>query len=153
MLSYAPGKNEYYSGGTWEYLYPDGSPGIGLFTSLNHPWGSAPTYVLSEYILGIRPVEPGYKTWIFQPVLGLELGLVWAQGRVPLPGGQTIQARWDAQDGGNTTVLTVTAPHGTNGILSVKGMQVKTINGHQCAGGLGKVTVQGGSETKVVFYI
>jgi hypothetical protein len=48
---------------TWEYVAPDGSPGIGLYTSLNHPWGSTPTYVLSSCVLGIRPVLPGYTTW------------------------------------------------------------------------------------------
>lgn len=30
-------QNEYRSGASWEYLYPDGSPGIDLFTSLSHP--------------------------------------------------------------------------------------------------------------------
>lgn len=53
--------SRYYSGSTWEYEYPDGSPGIGLFTSLAHPWGSAPTYLLTEYVLGIRAADPGYS--------------------------------------------------------------------------------------------
>lgn len=54
--------NEYYSGASWEYVQPNDSPGIDLFTSLAHPWGAAPTYVLSEYLLGVVPTSPGYKT-------------------------------------------------------------------------------------------
>ncbi|KAG8625233.1 hypothetical protein KVT40_006984 [Elsinoe batatas] len=53
----------YRSGASWEYLFPDGSPGIGDFTSLAHPWGGAPTYVLPEYVLGVTPTEPGYRRW------------------------------------------------------------------------------------------
>jgi hypothetical protein len=30
--------NEYNTGASWEYVYADGSPGIGIFTSLCHPW-------------------------------------------------------------------------------------------------------------------
>ncbi|KAH8885313.1 Six-hairpin glycosidase, partial [Thozetella sp. PMI_491] len=47
-------QNEYYTGASWEYVYADGSPGIGLFTSLSHPWGGAPTYAYTEYLLGVR---------------------------------------------------------------------------------------------------
>lgn len=57
-------QNQYFTGATcrWECLHPNGSPGIGLFTSLSHPWGSAPTYVLTDYVLGVRPLAPGYET-------------------------------------------------------------------------------------------
>jgi hypothetical protein len=27
----------------------------------NHAWGAAPANILSRYVLGVRPVEPGYK--------------------------------------------------------------------------------------------
>ncbi|TVY44287.1 hypothetical protein LSUB1_G001324 [Lachnellula subtilissima] len=33
-------QNEYFTGASWEYVYADGSPGIGMFTSLCHPWGA-----------------------------------------------------------------------------------------------------------------
>ncbi|KAJ9648192.1 hypothetical protein H2199_001045 [Coniosporium tulheliwenetii] len=105
-------QNQYYTGATWEYLYPDGSPGIDLYTSLSHPWGSAPTYVLSSYVLGVRPLEPGYKTWVFEPVLMQELGLQWAEGMVPTPYG-TIEARWEIADG--NVRMTVKGPSGTSG--------------------------------------
>ena len=31
-------QDQYYTGASWEYVYADGSPGIGIFTSLCHPW-------------------------------------------------------------------------------------------------------------------
>lgn len=44
-----------------EVWFPDGSPGIVLYTYLSHPWGSAPSYTLPVYMLEISFVEPGYR--------------------------------------------------------------------------------------------
>ncbi|EOD51596.1 putative alpha-l-rhamnosidase protein [Neofusicoccum parvum UCRNP2] len=38
----------YATGSSWEYVYGDGRPGLDTYTSHAHPWGGAPTYVLSE---------------------------------------------------------------------------------------------------------
>lgn len=85
-------QNEFYTGATWEYLYPDGLPGLGLYTSLSNPWGSAPTYIFEEYVLDITATEPGYKKWKFQPLVhGLDLN--FAEGLVPVPAG-SISASW-----------------------------------------------------------
>jgi hypothetical protein len=96
-------QNEYYSGAPWEYLYVDGSPGIGLFTSLCHPWGGAPTYVLTDYVLGVRREvdTTGEYRWVFDPPLEVlqGLGLTWVKGRVPLPRGGWIEAGWAIDDG------------------------------------------------------
>jgi Bacterial alpha-L-rhamnosidase C-terminal domain/Cytochrome c len=85
----------YYSGGVWEALAPDGSPATresagGTFASLAHGWASGPTSALSKYVLGVRPVQPGYKTWLIEPQPG---DLSWAEGRVPTPYGP-IAVRW-----------------------------------------------------------
>jgi hypothetical protein len=92
-------QNEYYTGASWEYVYADGSPGIGIFTSLCHPWGGAPTYVLMDYILGVRRelnASTGEYGWVFDPVLEVARGLdvSWVKGRVPLMGGGWIEAGW-----------------------------------------------------------
>ncbi|KAJ5729584.1 uncharacterized protein N7483_004092 [Penicillium malachiteum] len=93
-------QNEYYTGASWEYLYADGTPGIGTFTSLSHPWGGAATYIFSNYILGVRTewddsIER--YTWVFDPAWDIVrgLGLKWAKGSIPLAGGGYIQAEWD----------------------------------------------------------
>ena len=79
-------QNEYYSGASWEYTHPDGTPGIERFTSLAHPWGAAPTHVLPEYVLGIAATSAGYKTCTFTPLLE-GLGLTEASGKVVTPHG------------------------------------------------------------------
>lgn len=106
-------QSRYYTGATWEYLFPDGSPGIGLFTSLAHPWGSAPTYVLTEYILGVSAVEPGYRKWSFAPTLkGLDVD--WVNGTLPTPHGNIV-AQWNLR--GKDATLSVTGPSGTSGVI------------------------------------
>ena len=97
-------QDQYYTGASWEYVYADGSPGIGIFTSLCHPWGGAPTYILSNYILGIRrEMNDGSSTfeWVVDPVWPIikGLGLKRASGRVPLPQGGWIEADWSIEEG------------------------------------------------------
>ncbi|KAL4920615.1 Six-hairpin glycosidase-like protein [Aspergillus aurantiobrunneus] len=109
-------QDEYYTGTSWEYVYPDGRPGLDLFTSHAHPWGAAPTYVFSEYVLGIQPTAPGFAEWAFRPTL-THTGLTWAKGRVPMPRG-AIAARWEVH-GGTEVALEVCAPTGPRGVFSI----------------------------------
>lgn len=108
-------QDEYYTGTSWEYVYPDGRPGLDLFTSHAHPWGGAPTYIFSEYVLGVQPTAPGFEEWSFRPVV--MDGLTCARGRVPTPRG-TIHAEWGVGHGMSVT-LKVRAPVGTRGVVSI----------------------------------
>jgi alpha-L-rhamnosidase len=103
----------FYSQATWEYVGLDGTPGLGEGTSLAHGWASGPTSALSKYVLGVRPVEPGYKTWLIEPQPG---DLKWAEGTVPTPYGP-IKARWERK--GNALVLQITVPDGTRGSVGL----------------------------------
>jgi alpha-L-rhamnosidase len=103
----------YYSGATWEYVALDGTPGLGKATSLAHGWASGPTLALSKYVLGVRPIQPGYKTWLVEPQPG---DLSWAKGSVPTPYGP-IKVEWEKH--GNSFVLEVTVPNGTRGTIGV----------------------------------
>jgi hypothetical protein len=107
--------NEYYSGASWEYVKPDGSPGIDLFTSLAHPWGAAPTYVLPEYLLGVAPTSPGYKTASITPLIGY-LNLPEVSGRVPTPYGP-IEVSWAVN--GTTVDLALLIPTGVTATLQL----------------------------------
>lgn len=49
-----------------------------------HAWSSAPGYFLPAYVLGVRPLEPGFKKVLIQPNL---CGLKWAKGNIPTPYG------------------------------------------------------------------
>lgn len=108
-------QKKYFTGASWEYLYQDGSPGIGIFTSLSHPWGGAATYIFSNYILGVRTkwnIQKREYEWIFDPVWEIVegLGLEWAKGRVPLATGGYVQAEWSlSPQAGNTPKLTMNA--------------------------------------------
>lgn len=52
--------------------------------SLCHAWGASPLYLFGRYYLGVRPVQPGYATYVVEPRLG---GLAWIEGKVPTPHG------------------------------------------------------------------
>lgn len=53
--------------------------------SLCHSWGASPLYLLGKYFLGVKPVDPGYATYIIEPCLG---DLKWMEGKVPTPEGK-----------------------------------------------------------------
>ena len=50
----------------------------------NHAWGAAPANITSRYILGVRPLTPGYGEILIAPQ---PASLEWAKGRVPTPHG------------------------------------------------------------------
>jgi alpha-L-rhamnosidase len=91
----------------------DGTPGLGVGTSLAHGWASGPTSALSKYVLGVRPVEAGYKAWLVEPQPG-DLG--WAAGTVPTPYGP-IAVSWQKVSRGLRLELWV--PEGTRGTVGV----------------------------------
>lgn len=47
---------------------------------LNHAWGTAPLNIISRYILGVTPLEPGFTRIAIAPQMG---GLWCVEGRVP----------------------------------------------------------------------
>ena len=142
-------QDEYYTGGAWEYVYPDGRPGLDLYTSHAHPWAAAPTYVLTEYVLGIQATAAGFSEWAFRPAI-LDVNVSWARGRVPTPHGP-IRASW--QLGQNDTVqLRVCGPSHTTGIVSLPfAVESYTVHGEDrtAVGDQFEVTVSGGSCTNV----
>lgn len=138
--------NKYYSGASWEYVKPDGSPGIDLFTSLAHPWGAAPTYVLPEYLVGVAPTSPGYQTIVVTPMIGY-LGLKEVSGRVPTPHG-SIEVSWTMK--GNNVDMTISVPDGVTGKVklpsgAITGKDDKSEEGHfelSCGKTQFKITLQ-----------
>jgi hypothetical protein len=57
----------------------------------NHAWGAAPANLLPRYVLGARPLEPGWKRALIRPCPG---PLKSAEGRIPAPQGP-IEIRWE----------------------------------------------------------
>ena len=72
--------------------------------SLCHGWASGPTAWLSEYVLGVQVVEPGFRKVRIRPQLG---DLAWAEGTYPTPHG-LIRVRHERdEDGAVRTEYTV----------------------------------------------
>lgn len=72
---------------------------IGFRHSLCHGWASGPTAWMSQTVLGVKPVEPGFKKVRVQPQLG---NLKWAEGAYPTPMGP-IRVRHERQPDGSVT--------------------------------------------------
>jgi hypothetical protein len=79
--------------------------------------------LFTNYILGIEPAEPGFKTFTCR--LPVTSRLNWASGRVPTPHGE-IDASWQKNGKGESEVH-VSVPNGTTCRLVVPGQQPITL--------------------------
>lgn len=71
-----------YGNGTfWEFKSLSGKPET-PGSSLAHGWSGNVAYIMSEEILGIKPVDAGFKTFIFNPHIA---NINWVRGAVPTP--------------------------------------------------------------------
>jgi len=118
--------NPLYTAAFWEFKNTQG--GVNRTTaSLAHGWAASPTVQLTESVLGIRPVGPGYSTWTIKPHPG---DLAFSKGVVPTETG-TIDASWTQNKAAETFTLQVSSPAGTSGTVAVpvKANSVVTVNG------------------------
>ena len=117
-----------YTGTFWENESTAGTQGSSS-TSMAHGWSTAPTSVLSEYVLGIQPVAAGYKTWSVRPQPG---SVAWTEGQAPTPHG-ALAVKWSHDTSAGRFGMQVNAPRGTSGTISVPtfGANIEvTVNGH-----------------------
>ncbi|HZJ83676.1 MAG TPA: family 78 glycoside hydrolase catalytic domain [Clostridia bacterium] len=84
-----------YKGATsfWETI--KGSGDFDNAGSLCHGWSAIPVYFYQAYILGVKPLEPGFKSFKVDPVPSI---LHKASGKVPTPYGDII-VHWEQLDG------------------------------------------------------
>lgn len=128
-----------YTGCFWETLDATGAPALGRMTSLCHAWAAGPTGELSENVLGVKPVAPGYKEWKVEP---MTLGLAWARGKVPVPGGE-IEVSWNAT-GGVIKSMEVKSPSGTTGTVVLPSAGASFLVNGQVVSGNGTFQLVGG---------
>lgn len=69
-----------------------------------HAWSASPAYFLGAYVLGLRPIEPGFASALLSPRFD---SLSWLEGAVPTPHG-LVELKAEAVDGG--WKLSVEAP-------------------------------------------
>ncbi|KAI1379576.1 Six-hairpin glycosidase-like protein [Hypoxylon crocopeplum] len=122
--------NRTSTGASWEYVNLDEGPGLGLFTSLSHPWGGAPTYVLTEWAAGIQAAEGvdgfGYRSWVVAPQMGVYMGLEDVSARVVTAFDGDLAVHWQVENG--TMAVTILAPSETRGVFRL-GQFEKSLSG------------------------
>ena len=77
----------------WETL--SGSKGITGGGSLCHGWSAIPVYFYHAYVLGVKPLTPGFEKFQVDPVIAATPS---AHGRVPTPHGLIHLKWWRAGD-------------------------------------------------------
>jgi len=107
MNSHDPGLTD------WEGIGAGGSMYEGAYTSAAHGWSTGVVPELTNDLLGAAPTAPGFRTWSVQLHPG---PVAWAEGQLPGPHG-ALDVSWRQRAGQFT--LTVTAPRGTSGDISV----------------------------------
>jgi len=78
---------------------------FGHARSAAHAWSAAPAVYLPKHVLGVRPLEPGYRTFTVAPCRS---DLQWARGSVATPYGP-IHVEWQ-RDERNELAITCSAP-------------------------------------------
>lgn len=103
----------------WEGIGPDGGTYSGGFTSMAHGWSTGIVPIMSNYVLGVTPLAPGFSKWKVCPVVDGG-DLTWAKGVVPTPSG-SLGVSWKKQDGDGGVVFTlkVNAPGDTDGTICI----------------------------------
>ncbi|WNQ09894.1 alpha-L-rhamnosidase C-terminal domain-containing protein [Paenibacillus aurantius] len=81
-----------YKGATSFWETKEGADAFDRAGSLCHGWSAIPVYFYYAYLLGITPVEPGFKVFRFEPARSV---FHQASGVVPTPYGP-ISVKWEA---------------------------------------------------------
>lgn len=82
--------------------------------STSHAWCSGPTALLPQKVLGVEPLEPGWRAFSVRPEPG---DLEWAKGTVPSPYG-AIRVEWKRLKGG-AFQLDLNVPRGTSAEIAL----------------------------------
>ena len=99
----------------------------------NHAWGAAPGNAIARYLLGVRPLEPGFARTLVAPRPG---SLEFVEGRVPtIRGPVDVSVR---QEGDRSMAVAITVPGNTQAVISLKvpegkRLQSLTLNGEPMA--------------------
>lgn len=79
-----------YSGATSFWETELGQADFDYAGSLCHGWSAIPAYFFGAYMLGVKPLSPGFKTFAVEPVAGK---IHQVSGSVPTPYGD-IKVSW-----------------------------------------------------------
>ncbi|MEV6635106.1 alpha-L-rhamnosidase C-terminal domain-containing protein [Actinoplanes sp. NPDC051470] len=99
----------------WEGIGAGGSHYQGPYTSAAHGWSTGVLPALTNELLGATPTGVGFSTWSVTPHPGT---VKWANGQLPTPHGP-LRVSWATGKGRVAFTLTVSAPRGTSGDVTV----------------------------------
>ena len=74
----------------------------------NHAWGAAPANLFPRYVIGARPLTPGWKSVLIRPY---PTSLKSAEGKIPSPQGP-IQVKWENLEHKGSFKLSTQLPPG-----------------------------------------
>ncbi|KAK1487076.1 hypothetical protein CCUS01_15011 [Colletotrichum cuscutae] len=97
-----------YSGGHWEAMTVEGKP-FGPDTSLMHAWSCWPVFLLPQYVVGVKPLQPGWSKVQLAPVLS---GLKSAHYRTELSQG-VLEVEVSVDETAGVILIQATLPVGT----------------------------------------
>ncbi|RSM06240.1 hypothetical protein CEP52_005805 [Fusarium oligoseptatum] len=121
------------TGTSWEYVNQDGDPGLGLFTSLSHPWSGAPTYILTEWVAGIQAASGtagfGYRNWNITPSAGVQMGLKNVHAKVVTAFQGDLEVHWQIKQ--KVMQVTMWAPKQTSGFFKLGKFERKLSGSHK----------------------
>ncbi|MBQ7525996.1 MAG: hypothetical protein IJT09_06135, partial [Abditibacteriota bacterium] len=105
------------SGSCWE-MFPTHSFSNIESRSFCHAWSATPAFTLPAAVLGVTPIEPGFKKFNVKPCMET---LTWAKGIVPTPYGEIVVnvRRLD----GNKIAMELTVPEGTTAVAEGKELE------------------------------
>ena len=94
-----------------------------------HGWSAASTYFLSTYVLGVRPLQPGFSVTLVAPH---PADLTWCRGTMPTPVG-VIEVKWE-NHAGEPFRLHVRAPERIEVRVRLPKPGTALVNGETVAG-------------------
>lgn len=114
----------------WEGVSLNGNPLFGSYTSLAHCFSCGTVGILTNYVLGVRPVSGGLSR--FRVLPHPPSSLRWAEGTVPAGNG-AVRAAWRQDTGASEFELEVVAPFKdvyTAGVPTMVAGEAVWANGH-----------------------
>jgi hypothetical protein len=118
----------------WPQIGPFGSPPEGTTPTYEHGWSSGAAPALTNFVLGVRPTSPGFKTFVVDPHPGSAPSWVWwASGSVPTPRGNIVVS-WRILDDGHLAVH-VKAPRGERWTNAPRAPAVRSARPRRAGGG------------------
>jgi alpha-L-rhamnosidase len=95
----------------------------------NHAWGAAPANIIARYVLGLRPLTPGYGKVLIAPQAG---ALTWIRGKVPTPHGPVLIEQQNA----GRFKLTVEIPPGVTARVVIPAVMPGIVGGRVSINGV-----------------